>query len=118
MRVKGGFASRHHKKDILKRAKGFRGSMHARFAIAKERVMQAERYQYISRRLFKRDIRALWIQRINIAVRICDPEMNYSTFMHALKTLNIAVDRKVLAEMAVTEKEAFSKLVGLAKQSA
>lgn len=118
MRVKGGFASRHHKKDILKRAKGFRGSSHSRFSNAKEKVMQAERYQYVSRRLMKRDIRALWIQRINIAVRLCDENMNYSTFMHALKTLNIPIDRKVLAEMAVTEKEAFNKLVGLAKQKA
>lgn len=118
MRVKGGFASRHHKKDILKRAKGFRGSAHSRFAIAKEKVMHAERYQYISRRLFKRDIRALWIMRINIAVRLLDPEMNYSTFMHALKVMNITVDRKVLAEMAVSEKEAFKALVGQAKQHA
>jgi len=117
MRVKGGFAVRNHKKTILKRAKGFRGSSSRRFCNAKEKVLQAERYQYISRRLLKRDIRALWIQRINIAVRLNDPEMNYSTFMYALKKLNVALDRKVLAEMAVSEKEAFSKLVGLAKQN-
>ena len=118
MRVKGGFASRHHKKDILKRAKGFRGASHSRFSNAKEKVMQADRYQYESRRLLKRDIRALWIQRINIAVRMCDEELNYSTFMHAMKELNISLDRKVLAQMAVTEKEAFKQLVGLAKQRA
>lgn len=118
MRVKGGFASRHHKKDILKRAKGFRGSAHSRFSIAKERVLQAERYQYVSRRLMKRDIRALWITRINIAVRMIDPDLRYSTFMFAMKKLNMTVDRKILAEMAVTEKEAFAKLVGLAKQNA
>ncbi len=118
MRIKTGTVRKKRVKELLKKAKGFRGSSHKRFAIAKEKVLQAERYQYVSRRLFKRDIRGLWIQRINIAVRLADPEMNYSTFIHGLKTANINLNRKVLAQMAVEDKPAFEKLVKQVKSIA
>lgn len=111
MRIKNGTVRKQRVKKLLKKAKGFRGSSHNRFAIAKEKVMQAERYQYVSRRVFKRDVRSLWIQRINIAVRMIDPDLNYSTFIHGLKTADITLNRKVLAQMAVEDKPAFEKLV-------
>ena len=111
MRIKSGIVRKKRVKALLKKAKGFRGSSHTRFAIAKEKVLQAERYQYVSRRLFKRDVRSLWIQRINIAVRMIEPEMNYSQFIHGLKTINITLNRKVLAQMAVEDKSAFETLV-------
>lgn len=115
MRVKGGFARRRRVKKILKRAKGFRGAASRRVRVAKEALLHAERYQYISRRLLKRDMRSLWIQRINGAVRTTDPEMNYSTFMNGLKKAGITLDRKVLAKMAVENKDAFAGIVQAAK---
>ena len=76
MRVKGGFARRRRVKRLMKKARGYQGSSSRRFRAAKERVMHAERNAYVSRRLIKRDFRALWIQRINIAVRLNDSSMN------------------------------------------
>lgn len=117
MRVKGGFTRRRRVKKLMKKAKGYQGSASRRFRAAKERVMHAERNAYISRRLMKRDIRALWIQRINIAVRISDPEMNYSRFINGLKKSEIPLNRKVLAQIAVEHKDNFSTLVGVSKQA-
>jgi large subunit ribosomal protein L20 len=117
MRVKGGFTRHKRVKKILKRAKGFRGAASRQYCVAKEKVMHAERYQYVSRRILKRDMRALWIQRINIAVRLNDPDMNYSTFIHGLKNAAIDLDRKVLAQMAVDQKEIFAQIVQTAKNA-
>ena len=101
MRVKGGISRRRKRKEILKKAKGFRGAAKNRYRVAKEEVMKAERYSYVSRRQKKRDIRKLWIQRINIAVRNLEPELTYSRFMNGLKQANIDLDRKILANIAV-----------------
>ncbi len=117
MRVKGGITRRRRVKKILKRAKGFRGATSKLFRAAREKVMHAERYQYVSRRILKRDMRALWIQRINIAVRANDPELNYSTFMHGLKKAQIELDRKVLAQLAVENKDAFAHIVQTVKKA-
>ena len=115
MRVKGGFVRRRRRKGILKKAKGFRGASNNHYRAAKEAVMKAERYAYVSRRQKKRDIRKLWIKIINIAVRLVDPDFRYSLFIKGLNSANIKLNRKVLAEMAVFDKEAFAQLVDKAK---
>jgi large subunit ribosomal protein L20 len=115
MRVKGGFVRRRRRKDILRKAKGFRGSINNRYRVAKEAVQKAERYAYVSRRQKKRDIRKLWIKRINIAVRNIDPEFRYSLFIKGLSDAKIKLNRKMLADLAIFDKEAFAKLVETAK---
>ena len=102
-------AARARKKKILKLAKGFRGRANNCFTIAIERVERALQYGYRDRRNRKRDFRALWIQRINAAVR--QYGLVYSTFMDKLKEKNIVIDRKMLSEMAIREPKAFEKLV-------
>jgi len=109
MRVKGGTTSKARKKTILKRAKGFRGTRKNLIRRASEATMRAGRHAYRDRKKRKSDFRALWIARINAAVR--EHGMTYSKFIHALKTANIELDRKVLAELAVNNKEAFAALV-------
>lgn len=99
--------ARHRK--ILKLAKGYRGRSNNCYRIALQRVEKALQYAYRDRRNRKRDFRSLWIQRINAAVR--NHGMVYSKFMGALKKANIEIDRKVLSEMAVNNKEAFAELV-------
>jgi large subunit ribosomal protein L20 len=116
MRVKGGPSSRARKKTVLQRASGFRGTRNNLFRRANEAVMRAGRHAYRDRKRRKRDFRALWITRINAAVR--EHGMSYSRFMHALKTAEIELDRKILAELAVNDKEEFSKIVELAKSVA
>lgn len=102
-------AAKARKKKVLKLAKGFRGRSNNCFTIAIERVERALQYAYRDRRTKKRDFRALWIQRINAAVR--QYGLIYSTFMDKLKAKNIAIDRKMLSEMAIREPKAFEKLV-------
>jgi len=109
MRVKGGTTSKARKKTILKRAKGFRGTRKNLIRRASEATMRAGRHAYRDRKKRKSDFRALWIARINAAVR--EHGMTYSKFIHALKAANIELDRKVLAELAVNNKEAFAALV-------
>ncbi len=112
-RVKRGVIARASHKKVLQKAKGFRGRRKNVFRIANEAVMRAEQYAYRDRRTRKRVFRALWIARINAAAR--EHGMSYSLFMNGLKKAAIAVDRKVLADIAVLDKPAFSKFVEKAK---
>ena len=96
-------------------AKGYRGRRGSVFRIAKEAVMKAGQYAYRDRRNRKRDIRALWITRINAAVR--ELGMSYSAFMAGMKKAKIEIDRKVLADLAVLDKPAFAKIAGQIKAS-
>ena len=114
-RVKRGVTARARHKKVLEKAKGFRGRRGNVYRIAKEAVMKAGQYAYRDRRNKKRDFRALWIARINAAVR--EAGMTYSRFMAGLKKGAIEIDRKVLADLAVQDKPAFSKLVAQAKAS-
>lgn len=114
-RVKRGVIARAAHKKVLKQAKGFRGRRRNVFRVANEAVMRAGQYAYRDRRNRKRDFRALWITRINAAAR--EHGMTYSVFMNGLKKAAIAVDRKVLADIAVFDKPAFGKFVEKAKAS-
>ena len=114
-RVKRGVTARASHKKVLARAKGFRGRRNNVFRIANEAVMRAGQYAYRDRRNKKRDFRSLWSARINAAVR--EHGMSYSVFMNGLKKAEILVDRKVLADIAVMDKPAFSKFVEKAKAS-
>ena len=113
MRVKRGNVLRKRHKKILKLAKGFIGARSRIFKVANTTVMKKLKYQYRDRRNLKRNMRRLWIVRINAAVRAHG--LSYSKFMNALKKSEIAVNRKMLAEMAVNEPEAFSVIVETAK---
>ncbi len=117
MRIKGGITRRRRRKEILRKAKGFRGAAKNRVKVAKEAVMKAERYAYVGRRQKKRDIRRLWIQRINIALRNADPDLSYSKFINGLKKANIDLNRKMLADMAVYDKEGFLKVIEAVKNN-
>ncbi len=112
-RVKRGVTSRASHKKVIARAKGFRGRRNNVFRIANEAVMRAGQYAYRDRRNKKRDFRSLWITRINAAVR--EHGLSYSVFMNGLKKAAIVVDRKVLADIAVLDKPAFTKFVEKAK---
>jgi large subunit ribosomal protein L20 len=114
-RVKRGVTARARHKKILTLAKGYRGRRNAVFRIAKEAVMKAGQYAYRDRRNKKRVFRALWIARINAAAR--ELGMTYSVFMNGLKKAQIDIDRKVLADLAVFDKAAFSKIAEQAKAS-
>ena len=114
-RVKRGVTAKARHKKILAKAKGYRGRRSNVYRIAKEAVMKAGQYQYRDRRAKKREFRALWIARINAAVR--EMGMNYSTFMSGLKKASIDIDRKVLADLAVHDRQAFSKIAEQAKAS-
>jgi large subunit ribosomal protein L20 len=112
-RVKRGVTARASHKKVIARAKGFRGRRNNVFRIANEAVMRAGQYSYRDRRNKKRDFRSLWITRINAAVR--EHGLSYSVFMNGLKKAAIVVDRKVLADIAVMDKPAFTKFVEKAK---
>ena len=114
-RVKRGVTAKARHKKILVQAKGYRGRRNAVYRIAKEAVMKAGQYAYRDRRLKKREFRGLWIARINAAVR--ELGMSYSVFMNGLKKASIDIDRKVLAELAVHDKAAFTKIAEQAKAS-
>ena len=114
-RVKRGVTARASHKKVIARAKGFRGRRNNVFRIANEAVMRAGQYAYRDRRNKKRDFRSLWITRINAAAR--EHGLSYSIFMNGLKKAEIAVDRKVLADIAVMDKPAFTKFVEKAKAS-
>ena len=109
MRVKRGNVLRKRHKKILKLAKGFLGARSRIFKVANIAVMKKLKYQYRDRRVLKRNMRALWIVRINAAVR--ELGISYSRFMNLLKKADIQVNRKMLAELAVNEPEAFKVLV-------
>ncbi|WP_409344606.1 50S ribosomal protein L20 [Paenibacillus sp. MBLB4367] len=112
-RVKGGFVTRRRHKKILKLAKGYFGSKHRLFKTANQQVLKSLMYAYRDRRTKKRDFRKLWIARINAAARING--LSYSKFMHGLKLSGIDVNRKILADLAVTDAKAFADLATAAK---
>ena len=114
-RVKRGVTKKARHKKIIKLAKGYRGRSKNCFRIAIQKVEKALQYAYRDRRNKKRDLRALWIQRINAAVR--SEGMVYSKFINALKVAKIDIDRKVLADLAVREPKLFSDIVSRAKEA-
>jgi large subunit ribosomal protein L20 len=112
-RVKRSVVARARHKKVLKQAKGYRGARSRVYRVAKQAVIKAGQYAYRDRRQRKRDFRALWIVRINAAAR--EFGLTYSQFMHGLKLAAIEIDRKVLAELAVNQKEAFAAIVEQSK---
>ena len=114
-RVKRGTVARARHKKVIQQAKGFRGRRKNVYRVAKQAVMKAGQYAYRDRRQKKRVFRSLWIARINAAVR--ELGMTYSSFMSGLKRAQIDIDRKVLADLAVTDKAAFSKIANQVKAS-
>lgn len=113
-RVKGGFTTRRRHKKVLKLAKGYFGSKHRLFKTANAQVMKSLLYAYRDRRQKKRDFRKLWIVRINAAARMNG--ITYSKMMHGLKQAGIEVNRKMLADLAVNDAQAFTDLAAAAKQ--
>ncbi|MEE1305303.1 MAG: 50S ribosomal protein L20 [Agathobacter sp.] len=112
-RVKGGLGAKKRHNRTLKLAKGYRGARSKQYRVAKQSVMRALTSSYAGRKERKRQFRQLWIARINAAARING--LSYSQFMHGLKLANVDLNRKVLADMAVTDAEGFAKLVDVAK---
>ena len=112
-RVKGAMMTRKRRKKIIKLAKGYWGAKKNRFKMANQQVMKSLSYAYVGRKLKKRDFRRLWISRISAACKMND--INYSRFMNGLKKAGIDLNRKMLAEIAVSDKEAFAALVAQAK---
>lgn len=115
-RAKAGKVSKNRHKKILNLAKGYRGRANNCFRVAVEKVEKALRYAYRDRRNRKRDFRALWIQRINAAVRLHG--LVYSQFINGLKKASIDIDRKILAELAVNNPDAFGEIVTQVKAAA
>ena len=114
-RVKGALMTRKRRNKILKAAKGYWGAKSKHFKMAKQQVFKSGNYAFIGRKLKKRDFRKLWITRISAQVKAVDASFNYSRFMHGLKKAGITLNRKMLAEIAVADKEGFAKLVEQAK---
>ena len=112
-RVKGAMMTRKRRNKVLKAAKGYWGSKSKHFKMAKQAVMKSGNYAFAGRKMKKRDFRRLWIARISAQAKVNG--MNYSTFMHGLKMAGIDLNRKMLAEIAVSDKEAFAELVNKAK---
>jgi len=108
-RVKGAVTTRARHKKVLKRAKGYYGAKSIRFRMANQAVMKSGMYAYVGRKNKKRDFRRLWITRINAAAR--QNGMSYSKFINGLKKANININRKMLAEMAVSDSQGFAALV-------
>ncbi|MES2907003.1 MAG: 50S ribosomal protein L20 [Pseudomonadota bacterium] len=114
-RIKRGVTSRAKHQKIRKAAKGFYGRRKNTIRAAKNAVERAQQYAYIGRKLKKRNFRALWIQRINAAVRLVDIEMTYSRFISGLAKAGLEIDRKMLSELAIAEPAAFAVVVEQAK---
>ena len=114
-RVKGGTVSRARRKRVLKLAKGYFGSKHLLYRTAHEQVMRSLRYAYRDRKQTKRQMRRLWIARINAAARM--NEISYSQLMHGLKLANITINRKMLSEMAIHDPKGFADVVAKAKSA-
>jgi len=114
MRVKRGFKARQRRKKVLKLAKGYRGGRSKLFRTAADAVDKALMYAYRDRRAKKRDFRKLWIARINAGARMNN--LTYSRLIHGLKKANIELDRKVLAELAISDPAGFSQVVNLASE--
>ena len=114
MRIKRGFKARRRRKKVLKLAKGFRGGRSKLYRTAADAVDKALMYAYRDRRARKRDFRRLWISRINAGARMNN--LSYSKFIHGLKLANIELDRKVLAELAVSDPSGFAQVAKMAAQ--
>ena len=112
-RVKGAMMTRKRRNKILKAAKGYWGAKSKHFKMAKEQVMKSGNYAFAGRKMKKRDFRSLWITRISAEAKVNG--MNYSTMMHGLKKAGIELNRKMLAELAVSDKEAFAAIAAQAK---
>ncbi len=112
-RIKGALNARKKHNRVLKLAKGYRGARSKQYRIAKQSVMRAQASQFAGRKQRKRDMRALWITRINAAARL--NVRSYSTFMHGLKLAEIDINRKMLSEMAVNDAAGFTALAEIAK---
>lgn len=112
-RVKGAMATRKRRNKMLKLAKGYWGAKSKHFKMAKQAVMKSGNYAFTGRKLRKRDFRSLWITRISAQAKVCG--MNYSTLMHGLKLAGVDLNRKMLAELAVSDKDAFATVADQAK---
>jgi large subunit ribosomal protein L20 len=116
MRVKGGARLRQRHKKVLKATKGFKDGRRRLFRTANQALLKAGKYQYRDRRNRKRDMRRLWIARINAAAR--QEGLSYSRFVHGLKLAGVEVDRKMLADLAVNDANAFAQLIDVARNAA
>ena len=114
-RVKGGNVAKNRRRKVLKRAKGYFGSKHRLFKTAHEQLMHSDRYAYRDRKQTKRNFRKLWITRINAECRVND--ISYSKFIDGLNKAGIEINRKMLSELAIYDKEAFADLVKIAKDA-
>ena len=112
-RIKGAMMTRKRRNKVLKAAKGYWGAKSKHFKMAKQAVLKSGNYAFAGRKMKKRDFRRLWITRISAQAKVNG--MNYSTFMHGLKAAGINLNRKMLAELAVSDKEAFAALAEKAK---
>ena len=115
MRIKRGVNAVKKRRKILKQAKGYFGAKSKLYRVARQAVMKSQNYSYVGRKLKKRDFRQLWITRISAACKLNG--LNYSTFMNGLKKSGIAINRKMLAELAVNDKAAFTQLTDTAKKA-
>ncbi|MCD8118499.1 MAG: 50S ribosomal protein L20 [Lachnospiraceae bacterium] len=114
-RIKGGLNAKKKHKRVLKLAKGYRGARSKQYRVAKQSVMRALASSYAGRKERKRQMRQLWIARINAAARING--INYSNLMHGLKVAGVDINRKMLSELAVNDPDAFAQLVDTAKKA-
>ena len=114
-RVKTAIITRKKHKKIIKRAKGYFGAKHYRFRQAKQQVMKSGAYSYVGRKDKKSDFRKLWIVRINAGARMNG--MTYSTLINGLKKANVTINRKMLADLAITDSKAFTELCKVAKKA-
>lgn len=114
-RVKNGAVTKARHKKVLKQAKGYFGSKHRLYKTAKEQLMHSGQYAFRDRKQKKRDFRKLWITRINAACR--ENDMSYSRFIEGLNKAGVEINRKMLSELAIVDKEAFAKLVTVAKDA-
>lgn len=113
MRVKGGTTQTRRRNKVIRAARGYWGAKSKQFRSAKQQVMKSGMYAYRDRRQRRRDMRRLWIIRVNAAVRLLD--LSYSQFIHGLKLAQIEIDRKMLSELAIHDPEAFAAVVDRAK---
>ena len=114
-RVKRAVAAKKKRRTVMHRAKGYYGAASRTYKHAKEQVQHSLQYQYRDRRNKKREIRSLWITRINAAARLND--ISYSQFMHGLKVAGIEINRKMLSELAISDPAAFTQLIEIAKKA-
>ena len=112
-RIKGALMTRKRRKSVLKAAKGYWGAKSKHFKMAKQAVLKSGQYAFIGRKQKKRNMRSLWIARINAQAKVNG--MNYSTLMHGLKVAGVDLNRKMLSELAVSDKDAFAKVCEMAK---